>query len=140
MLDVALKSLPAVALSLVVGLWAVVTTDHWPLDDKKLPATAVWKVNRLIGKWLADHAEPAVPCFEAPSVGPEPLTAAELAQVKKQIAAMPTHDKIKLPKTRNIVPGPVGASVDLSTGAGGGGGGRLGSSGGGGSCGTASRG
>ncbi len=38
--------------------WGLVTTGHWPLDDREQPAAAVYALNRALGRWLADHGEP----------------------------------------------------------------------------------
>ena len=107
MLKLALKVLLALTVVLAGGLWAAISTDHWPFDDSAQPAQTVWKANREIGRWLTDHAEPPMAGCYVPEVVPvpEPLNADELAKVQQTLKAMPTHDKINLPKAKLIKPG-----------------------------------
>jgi hypothetical protein len=35
--------------------WVLVTTGHWPLDDRKQPATGLYALNGALGQWLLDH-------------------------------------------------------------------------------------
>jgi len=42
----------AACLLLVVGTWALVSTDRWPFDESRQPARAVFRLNRVVGLWL----------------------------------------------------------------------------------------
>lgn len=113
--------------------WALVSTDRWPLDDRREPALTVWKLNRAVGHWLADHGE-APPSTVLPQATPESLTAEELAEIEKLMREDPRlRDRVRFDfaAIKKIQPGPLGPSLNLSTGAatmggggGGGGGGR----------------
>ena len=43
------------ALAATALAWALVTTGHWPLDDRKQPATGLYALNGALGQWLLDH-------------------------------------------------------------------------------------
>ncbi len=75
--------------------WALVTTGHWPLDDRRQPATAVYALNGALGQWLFDHGGAVAPGTGAPPRGaearasPEGLSAAELESVQRTLRADP---------------------------------------------------
>ena len=52
------------------ALWALVSTDRWPLDDRREPALTVWRLNGAVGRWLAEHGE-APPATLLPQATPE---------------------------------------------------------------------
>jgi hypothetical protein len=58
MLKLILAVLVALALVWSVG-WVLVTTDHWPLDDRQLPARFAWAANGAVAHWLLLHSESA---------------------------------------------------------------------------------
>lgn len=80
--------------------WALVTTGHWPLDDRKQPATAAYVLNGTLGEWLLDRGEER-PVQARPSAGSrlagkgppggtaEPLTEAELAGAQQALRSAP---------------------------------------------------
>lgn len=94
------------ALSAVSLFWALVTTGHWPLDDRTQPATAVYALNDALGRWLFDHGGAIPhggggPVMAAPAA--EGLTAAEIEAVQRTLGTDPRfrdrHRFTLVPKT-----------------------------------------
>jgi hypothetical protein len=91
-----------IAVAAVIGMgfstaiWAAVSTDHWPFDDRRQPATAVYEVNGAIGKWLTEHGEvtpnmcslPPAASGTAPKRG---FTPDELAEVQRALHTDPRY-------------------------------------------------
>lgn len=88
--------------------WALVTTGHWPLDDRRQPALALYAANGALGQWLVDHGQPLEPGGTGalgqaggaagdqarrggPTAAqlPEGLTAAELAAARESLRSDP---------------------------------------------------
>ena len=78
--------------------WALVSTGHWPLDDRKQPAAVLYALNGALGRWLVDHGEPgaAAPGIDlrarGGTAGDQPgapplggLTAEEQARVRQTL-------------------------------------------------------
>jgi hypothetical protein len=82
--------------ALAVLSWALVTTGHWPLDDRKPPARAIYAINEAVGQWLVDHAEPGAAlgidlrAGGRPPPGPPPgLSPSELAAAQEALRTEP---------------------------------------------------
>lgn len=107
-----LRVLGRLALSLAVlgpapAVWAAVSTDHWPFDDHRQPATSVYQFNRALGRWLSAHGEgPPDECG-----GPVPpdqkkgFTREEMAEVQRTLRTDPRF------KDRVFVTGSVPACI-----------------------------
>ena len=106
MLKRGLLILTGVSLLGATGGWWAVTTDHWPLDDRKLPARLAWDLNRVLSGWLLTHAE-SVPLPARPEVR-EPLTQQDLAAVMAAIKADPRLRDRDFTSTRLKRVGPPG--------------------------------
>lgn len=69
--------------------WGLVTTGHWPLDDRRLPASAFYALNGAMGQWLVDHGEATGARSASAGQVPEGLTAAELAAAREALRSDP---------------------------------------------------
>ncbi|HEU4385552.1 MAG TPA: hypothetical protein VFR85_18855 [Anaeromyxobacteraceae bacterium] len=77
--------------------WALVTTGHWPLDDRREPAPAFYAMNGALGQWLLDHGR-EVPQGAAGARAPGArggaaagLTPAELEAVERTLRTDPRY-------------------------------------------------
>jgi hypothetical protein len=48
-----------VVLVATASTWWLVSTGHWPFNEKGLPARGVLALNRAAGLWLVDHGMPS---------------------------------------------------------------------------------
>ncbi len=86
-----------IALAATALAWALVTTGHWPLDDRTQPATGLYALNGGLGRWLLDHGgevppdqgRPTAPAGTTAEAGGGGLTPSELAAVQQALRADP---------------------------------------------------
>ncbi|MBI3182110.1 MAG: hypothetical protein HYZ28_08190 [Myxococcales bacterium] len=74
------------------GVFAAVSGDAWPFDDRQFPATAVWALNGAVGAWLVEHgdfAAPGNPAGNDPDLEQSGLTPKELAEVQRILETDP---------------------------------------------------
>ena len=82
-------ALAAASAIVVSATWTLVTTDHWPLNDKRAPASTVFAANRQLGRWLINHAEQPPDPSELAKPQAEPLTVAELKKAGESMKSDP---------------------------------------------------
>ena len=79
-------------------VWALVTTGHWPLDDRAQPAAAFYALNGALGRWLLDHGGevpaapdragvPGAPGSRGDLAAPAGLTPAEVLAAQQALRA-----------------------------------------------------
>jgi len=77
--------------------WGLVTTGHWPLDERVQPAAAFYALNGALGRWLLDHggetpegtARGSAGPGGSGASGPAGLTPAELHAVQETLRTDP---------------------------------------------------
>jgi hypothetical protein len=77
-----------------LGIWTAVSTDHWPWDDRRAPALAVYVFNRSLGSWLTAHGDSSAdPCWSAPqplgSSQQRGFTPEEMATIQQMLRTDP---------------------------------------------------
>ena len=87
MVKIVLGLLSLLLFGAAAGVWYAVSTDQWPWDDRKQPATTVWALNDKLGRFLYENGQDTPEEIAAAQPRREALTAAEQGEVKKQLAA-----------------------------------------------------
>lgn len=82
-----------IALATSALAWALVTTGHWPLDDRGGAAAAVYALNGALGRWLLDHGGEGPAAAGGPgqpgAPAPVAFTAAELEEAQRTLRTDP---------------------------------------------------